>query len=219
MDNSIEIIPAILTDSPQEAISLLQKADGIVKRIHIDIIDGVFADNRTIEPSVFNEVDHGLLIDFHLMVNEPVNWIEKCARAGGSCLIGHIEMMTDASEFIAKVTEAGLSPGLAFDVDTPIDNIEERLLTDADVVLVMSVPAGLGGQEFHPEVIDKIQKLDKIRKTDTSPFKVCDDGGVSLKNIETLREAGIDKVVIGQRIFQGDLEKNISAFMGKAHGL
>lgn len=209
MDNSIEIIPAILTSSPQEAKSLLQKADGVTKRIHIDIIDGVFADNKTIEPSVFDNIDHGLLIDFHLMVNEPVNWIEKCARAQGNRLIAHVEMMSDVSEFISKVTEAGLSPGLAFDIDTPID-IEARLLTDADVVLVMSVPAGFGGQKFNSDVLDKISKLNEIRKVDPRPFRICDDGGVSLENIDKLEKASVDEVVIGQRIFQGDLAENIS---------
>ena len=209
---TIEIIPAILTDNPQEARELIAKADGVVKRVHIDIVDGVFADNKTIDPFALNEVDHSLLLDFHLMVNEPVRWVEKCVRAGGDRVIGHVEMMESVSEFISEVTEAGLSPGLAFDLDTSIENVEKRLLLDADVVLVMSVLAGFAGQKFHPEILDKISKLNKIRRTDATPFNICDDGGVTIEYVDDVRSKGADEVVIGQRIFEGDLAKNINAY-------
>src|SRR3989344_3198404 len=214
-----EIIPAILTDNPQEARELIAKADGVarldarlVKRVHIDIIDGVFADNKTVDPSALNEVDHSLLLDFHLMVNEPVRWVEKCVRAGGDRVIGHVEMMESVSEFISEVTEAGLSPGLAFDLGTSIESVEKRLLLDVDVVLVMSVPAGFAGQKFDPKVLDKISELEKIRKTDPTPFKICDDGGVTIEYVDDVRSKGTDEVVIGQRIFEGDLAKNINAY-------
>lgn len=208
----MEIIPAILTDNPLEARSLIAKADGTVKRIHIDIIDGVFAENKTIDPSALNEVDHALLLDFHLMVNEPVNWIEKCARAGADRVIGHVEMMTSISGFISEVTAVGLSPGLAFDLDTKISSVEQRHLLDCDLVLAMSVPAGFGGQKFHKEVLKKIRELNKIRSEDETPFKICDDGGITFEYISNLADAQVDEVVIGQRIFQGDLAKNINAY-------
>lgn len=208
----IEIIPAILTDNPAEARELLAKADGIVKRLHVDIVDGVFADNKTIDPSALNDVDHSLLLDFHLMVNEPVNWIEKCARAGGDRIIGHVEMMGNVSEFISEVTETGLSPGLAFDIGTPVDTVETRLLNDVDVVLVMSVPAGFSGQKFEKIALKKIAELNKIRSGDDNPFKICDDGGITFEYIDDVAEARADEVVIGQRIFQGDLAKNIAAY-------
>lgn len=208
----MEIIPGILTSSPTELIELIAKADGVVKRVHVDIIDGIYADNKTIDPSALNGIDHTLLVDFHLMVNEPANWVEKCVRAGGDRVIGHVEMMTDVNEFIFAVQEAGLLPGLAFDIDTPIRQIESRLLKDLDVVLVMSVPAGYGGQEFQREALDKIEELVEIRKTDESPFKICDDGGVTIEYINYLAGCGTDEVVIGQRIFGGDLAKNIHAY-------
>lgn len=208
----MEIIPAILTDNPQELKDLLSEADGIVKRVHIDIIDGVFADNKTVDPSVLNGVDHSLLLDFHLMVNEPVNWVEKCVRAGADRIVGHIEMMGNVSEFISEVTETGLSPGLAFDIDTPISRVEKRLLNDVDLVLVMSVPAGFGGQEFHKEALGKIQELNKIRSGDQNPFRICDDGGVTLEHIADVAQAHADEVVIGRRIFEGNLGENIKKY-------
>lgn len=208
----MEIIPGILTNNAYELAELIKKADGVVKRVHIDIIDGVFADNKTVDPSVLNSLDHSLLLDFHLMVNEPVNWVEKCVRAGGDRVIGHVEMMTDPSEFIFKVEEAGLSPCLAFDIDTPINQIEERLLKDLDMVLVMSVPAGFGGQKFHEEALDKIEELAEIRKRDDTPFKICDDGGVIFDSLNALRKLGTDEVVVGQRIFEGDLKENVNNY-------
>jgi len=211
----MEIIPGILTSNPYELAELIKKADGVVKRVHIDIIDGVFADNKTTDPSVLNPLDHSLLLDFHLMVNEPVNWVEKCVRAGGDRVIGHIEMMTDPVEFIYKVEEAGLSPCIAFDLDTPISQIETRLLKDLDMVLVMSVPAGFGGQEFHREALDKIEELSEIRNTDATPFKICDDGGVGFEILDDLSKSGCNEIVIGQRIFEGNLEENIKAYEAK----
>lgn len=212
----MDIIPAILTDNPQEAQELIGKADGVAKRVHIDIIDGVFADNKTIDPSALNDVDHSLLLDFHLMVNEPVRWVEKCVRAGGDRIIGHVEMMNSVSEFISEVTEAGLSPGLAFDLNTPIEQVEKQLLTDVDVVLVMSVVAGFGGQKFHTIALEKIAKLNKIRASDVSPFRICDDGGITIEYLDDVRAKGADEVVLGQRIFQGDLAKNIIAYQKAA---
>jgi ribulose-phosphate 3-epimerase len=208
----LEIIPGILTDNPQELKDLIAQADGKTKRVHIDIIDGVFADNETIDPSVLNDVDHGLLIDFHLMVNEPARWVEKCVRAGGDRIIGQVEMMNSISEFISEVTEAGLSVGLGIDLDTPVKMIERRLLSDVDVVLVMSVPAGFGGQKFHREALAKIKELNKIRESDKTPFAICDDGGVTFEYIDDVADAKADEVVIGQRIFKGDLAKNIAAY-------
>lgn len=212
MKSSIEIIPGILTNNTYELAELIKKADGVVKRIHVDIIDGVYAENKTIDPSVMNNIDHSLLVDFHLMVNEPINWVEKCVRAGGDRIIGHVEMMTDVSEFILKVQEVGLYPGLAFDLDTPISQIESRLLKDLEVVLVMSVPAGFGGQKFSSAALEKIEELVEIRKEDETPFRICDDGGVDIGQMKELIAKGADQVVIGQRIFDGNLVENINEY-------
>ena len=201
----MDIIPGILTDNPQELRDMVEKADGVVKRIHVDIIDGVYSENKTIDPSALEVLEHDLLIDFHLMVNEPVKWVEKCIRAGGDRIIGHVEMMSSPLEFIGEVTEAGLSPGLALDIDTPVGLIEKMLLTDVDIIVVMSVPAGYGGQKFDERALDKIKALRKIKKSD--------QGGVSLEYIDDISRVGADEVVIGNRLFEGDLKSNIEKFV------
>lgn len=208
----MEIVPSILTNNSEELRNLLSRAENVVRRIHIDIIDGVFADNKTIDPSSLNSIDHTLLVDFHLMVNKPTSWLEKCLQAGGSRVFGHVEMMEDVEEYIKKCQEIGLSPGLAIDLETPVGLIEPRLLMDLDAVLVMSVPAGYGGQEFHQSALGKIKELSEIRAHDNTPFKILDDGGVTLSNIENVDSLGVDEVVVGQRIFEGDLATNISKY-------
>lgn len=212
----IEIIPSILTDNPHELGELIKKCDGVVKRVHIDIIDGVYADNQTIDPSALNNLEHNLLLDFHLMVNNPVNWVEKCVRAGADRIIAQVEMMNNISEFISEVTETGLSVGLALDVDTKVNFIEQRLLMDVDVVLVMSVPAGFGGQKFHESALEKIHELNQIRENDQTPFRICDDGGITLERVGQLKKEGADEVAIGRRLFEGDLKTNIEKFLAKA---
>src|SRR3972149_3713432 len=99
------VVPAILTSDPGELTKFLALVEGVVKRVQVDIIDGDFVENKTIDPEVFEHVDTELLVDFHLMVKEPKNWVERCARAGADRIIGQIEMMSSQEEFVGKVQE------------------------------------------------------------------------------------------------------------------
>jgi len=213
----ITIIPSILTSDPSEAKELLSRCEGVVERVSVDIIDGKFAGNKTIDPSVFESVDTDLFLDFQLMVYEPVNWIERCARAGADRIIGHIEQMSDQVEFVGRVQEVGVKVGLALDIETSVAKIDPTILTNLDVVLVMSVAAGFGGQEFRNEVIKKIERLSEIRERDDTPFKIQDDGGITLESIYNIHRVGADEVSIGRRIFEGDLAKNLEKFQKAAH--
>ena len=163
------VVPAILTSDPGELTKFLALVEGVVKRVQVDIIDGDFVENKTIDPEVFEHVDTELLVDFHLMVKEPKNWVERCARAGADRIIGQIEMMSSQEEFVGKVQEVGAYVGLAIDLDTPVENLENSIINTLDAVLVMSVQAGFGGQKFDPKAIEKIEKLDKIRERDETP--------------------------------------------------
>lgn len=215
----IEIIPSILTNDPDEARELIARCEGIVERVSIDIIDGKFADNETIDPSILFDIDTSLKIDYQLMVVEPVNWIERCVRGQADRIIGHIEQMSDQVDFLAKVQEVGASVGLALDLETSISKLDPTILTNLDVVLVMSVPAGHGGQDFDKRALDKISKLDEIRARDDTPFKIQDDGGITLESIYNVHKTGADEVSIGRRIFEGDLTENLKRFQERAHGL
>ncbi len=215
----IQIIPSILTNDPEELETLLARCEGVVERVSIDIIDGKFADNKTIDPGILFNFDTNLKIDYQLMVVEPVNWIERCVRGQADRIIGHIEQMSDQVEFVGKVQEVGLSIGLAIDLETQVYKIDPTILNNLDVVLVMSVAAGFGGQEFDKRALDKIKELDEIRSRDATPYKLQDDGGITLETIHNIHKIGADEVSIGKRLFEGDLAGNLKKFQEAAHGL
>lgn len=214
----VEIIPSILTGDAKIAYEYLKQAEGVSSRVQIDIVDGVFADNKTIDPIVIGEVETSVNLDFHLMVKEPINWVEKSIQAGGERIIGHVEMMSDPEAFIFKVQSAGRTPGLGVDLDTPLVELEESLLASVGVVLLMSSKAGFGGQEFQQSVLDKIAYLHALRKEKGYQFRICDDGGVTLNWADDIRQKGTDEIAIGNRIFNGDLKENIKQFQDAASG-
>ena len=214
----IKIVPSILTSNPEEAKEMLRRCEGITERVSIDVIDGVFADNKTIDPSIFEDIETSLKIDYQLMTKEPINWVEKCVRGQADRIIGHVEMMSNQLEFIEKVVSIGAKVGLALDLDTPVEKIDRTIINDLDVVLVMSVKAGFGGKEFNPNVVEKIRKLDEIRSRDSTPFIIHDDGGVIFEYIDDLRREMVDEVSIGRKLFDGDLEENIKKFLKAAYG-
>jgi len=213
----VEIIPAILTNNTQELVDLVKQSEGKVQRVQIDIIDGAFVDNKTVLPEALNSIETDLKVDFHLMVKEPINWVEKCFRAGADRIIGQVEMMGSQSEFTKKVQSLGCQVGLAIDLNTPVKDFDPVVLTNLDVVLVMSVLAGHGGQEFDERAIDKIKWLDKVRTRDKTPFRICDDGGISFEVSSKVHYTGADEVVIGRKLFVGDMEENIEKYQRAAH--
>lgn len=213
----VEVIPSILTKSPQELRELIRQAEGVVERVHVDIIDGVFANNRTIDPLILREIETSLKLGFHLMVKEPVNWVEKCASAGADRIIGHIEKMSSQVEFVGKVQEVGADIGLAIDLDTKVSEIDETILDNLDVVVVMTVPAGFGGKKLEPKALEKISELDKVKARDETPYRICVDGGVTIENIRKVVKNGVDEVAIGRRLFKEEIGENIEKFKKAAY--
>ena len=215
----IEIIPSILTNDPKELAELIGASEGIVDRAHIDVIDGKFADNKTIGPSALEEIETNLKLDYHLMVKEPINWVERCIRGQADRIIAQIEMMSDQTAFVGKVQEVGAKIGLGIDLGTPVSKLDPVILTNLDVVLVMSVSAGFGGQKFDKRAIDKIKKLDEIRARDDMPYQICDDGGITFEFIDDVHYTGADEVAIGRKLFKGSLAGNLKKYQRAAHRL
>lgn len=220
----VDIIPSILTDNITELKKMLTQVNEAVdvnganiKRVQIDVIDNVYVDNKTVDPANLIGLETNLSLDFHLMVKEPVNWIQKCANAGADRIIGQIEMMQSQAEFVGKVQETGLYVGLAVDLSTPVSKLDPTVLTNVDVVLLMAVKAGWGGQEFDKKVIDKIKELDEIRVRDATPFKICVDGGETESVIDDSHFAGADEFVIGRKLFDGNMAENIKRFTKAAY--
>jgi ribulose-phosphate 3-epimerase len=209
----IKIFPSILTKDPDELKEMVSQVEGVVDFVSIDIIDGKFADNKTIDPQALSSLDTIIKLDFQLMVHEPINWVEKCASVGAERIVGHIEEMSDQVEFVGKVQEVGISIGLGIDLDTPISELDSTILTNLDAVLVMGVPAGFGGQKFDKSALKKIKALDSIRKKDATPFKIHVDGGVTSANISEIVKAGADEVSVGRSLFKGNIKDNIDKLL------
>ncbi len=207
------IIPSILTNDKDELSLLISKAEDIVERVQIDVVDHKFADNLTVDPEILKTIKTNLDLDFHLMVKNPIEWIDHCIHGGEHRIIGQIEQMESQKAFVEKViTES--KAGLAVDLPTGLERLDQDVLSKVSVVLLMSVKAGWGGQEFDLEVFSKIEKLDRIRKELKLKFRICVDGGVTKKLVEDMERTGVDEVAIGRKILEGDLEANIRMFNG-----
>lgn len=205
----IEVIPAILTNDPKELEEKIRQLEGLVERVQIDVVDGAFAQNRSLGLEALTNIDTGLSVDVHLMTKDPIDWVEKSVRAMADRIIGQVEMMSDQFMFASKVQELGHQVGLALDLDTPVSRVDPTVLTNLDVILVMSVKAGFGGQQFNQVALKKVKELDEIRSKDVTPFRICVDGGINISNIKYIKKADADEVVVGHSLFEGDLEENI----------
>ncbi len=208
----MEIIPAVLTSDPSELKYLIDLAEGNVKKVQIDIIDGIFEKNKTINPESLKYLETSILFDIQLMVKEPISWTERCVLANTDRIIGHIELMSDQLEFAEKVQSLGLKIGLGLDLDTPVEKIYPRLINDIDVILLMSTKAGFGGQKFQEKVFEKIKKLNKIRENDQSPFKICVDGGITKDQAPKLQELKVDEIAVGRRLLNENITDELKSF-------
>jgi ribulose-phosphate 3-epimerase len=204
-----EIIPTIFTNDIREVEEKILKLEGLVKSVQIDIVDGQFVATKTIDPSALENIDTSLKLDFHLMTKEPVDWVERAVRGGAERIIGQIEKMSDQLDFIRKIVEVGCEIGLALDINTPISQLDKEALIDCDVILIMGYQAGLPNQVFNKVSLDKIKKLDELRKKENLNYKICVDGGVNETNISEIVKSGADEVAIGRRLFEGDVSYNI----------
>lgn len=186
MDNiyTHEIIPGILEKDWTEIEKKIELIKTFSKKIQIDIIDGNFAPNQTfLDPTPFLRYANELSLEAHLMVEEPINYLDSFSKVGFKKFIGHVEKMTSQEEFVAKGELLG-EVALALDLDTPIDAIKSSF-EDLDSVLLMSVKAGASGQTFEQRVLEKIKNL---RAKTFIPIEV--DGGINDQTIVLAKDAG-----------------------------
>lgn len=176
----VTIIPAILEKDVTAFEERLRMVWGITKRVQMDIIDGKFAPIETVEPEVLLNID--TIIDFegHLMVDRPEEWVERCAASGMTALYGQVEKMRDRDRFVADTEFAGMKAGLAFDIETPLDGLEE-VINNLDGVLLMAVKAGTQGvNQFDERVLAKIKKVREMSEL----VKIVVDGGLDTAKIK-----------------------------------
>ena len=173
--------------------------------IQIDVTDGWFCEGKTFELELVNKLNlDNNLLDMHLMVKEPIKWIEKCNFVGASRIIGQVEMMTDEQEFVNKLKEMGLEAGLAFDFDSEIKNIP----METDFVLIMGRKSGFQAANFEEKTYEKIKELVKFREENELDFEIGVDGGINEEIIKKLKIVGADVAYCTSAIFNGNVRDN-----------
>lgn len=200
----IEIIPGILEKNWTEIEKKIELARSLANTIHIDIIDGKFANNTTfLDPEHFKKYTRDLFFELHMMVEDPISYLDKWADAGFRRFLGHIEKMPDQVEFIAKAQLLG-DVGLAIDLKTPLSAVQVPF-EDLDNILLMSVPAGFSGQKFDSSALEKIKEV-----TDKTFIPIEVDGGINDSNILEIKNAGATSCVVTSFIFGGNPKEQLS---------
>jgi ribulose-phosphate 3-epimerase len=211
----IQISPSILSaDFSQLGNEIKRLEEGGADMIHVDVMDGHFVPNLTIGPPVIKALKKqcSIKFDVHLMISPVHKYIEAYSDAGADIITIHPEATENLGESILKIKSLNKKVGVSLNPETKIDLIIDYL-EKIDLVLIMSVNPGFGGQKFMPEVLEKIKKLKKIQSENYLNFDIEIDGGINFDNCQSAIEAGANILVSGTTVFKsnnGDIKKNIN---------
>ena len=210
----IQISPSILSaDFSQLGKEIKRLEDGGADLIHVDVMDGHFVPNITMGPPVIKSLREytKLPFDVHLMISPVHKYIKNFADAGSDIITIHPEATDDIKKSINLINELNKKVGISLNPNTEIEIIK-KYLGEIDLILIMSVYPGFGGQKFIPDVMNKIKMLNQIRKEKNFEFKIEVDGGINFSNSKNVINAGADILVSGTTIFKennGNIKKNI----------
>ena len=210
----IQISPSILSaDFSQLGKEIKRLEDGGADLIHVDVMDGHFVPNITMGPPVIKSLREytKLPFDVHLMISPVHKYIKNFADAGSDIITIHPEATDDLKKSINLIKELNKKVGISLNPNTEIEIIK-KYLSEIDLILIMSVYPGFGGQKFIPDVMNKIKMLNQIRKEKNFEFKIEVDGGINFSNSKNVINAGADILVSGTTIFKennGNIKKNI----------
>tara|TARA_B100001175_G_C19236442_1_gene507886 strand:+ start:37 stop:696 length:660 start_codon:yes stop_codon:yes gene_type:complete len=210
----IQISPSILSaDFSQLGNEIKKLEEGGADLIHVDVMDGHFVPNLTIGPPVIKNLRKytKLPFDVHLMISPVHNYIENYAEAGADIITIHPEATKNLKESINLIKKFGKKVGVSLNPKTEIKTLINEI-ENIDLILVMSVNPGFGGQKFMPEVLDKIKELKKIKEKNQYKFNIEVDGGINFNNSKMVLEAGADILVSGTTVFKendGNIKTNI----------
>ncbi|SES62328.1 ribulose-phosphate 3-epimerase [[Clostridium] polysaccharolyticum] len=181
--------------------------------LHIDVMDGIFVPSISFGMPLIQSIREVTKIPFdvHLMIEEPSRYVEEFKKCGADILTVHAEACKHLNRTVMAIKDAGMKASVALNPATPL-NVLDYVLEELDMVLIMSVNPGFGGQTFIPNTLAKIEQLRKMVELRGLATDIQVDGGVSMKNAKTVLAAGANVLVAGTAVYKGDVEKNIQGF-------
>lgn len=201
-----EVSPSILAaDFAALGEQIRQAESGGARMLHVDVMDGHFVPNISIGIPVVESLARttDLTLDCHLMVDNPEDYAKAFIDAGAKMVTVHQEACPHLGRLLGQIRDNGAAAGVALNPGTPLSTLDE-VLAQADLVLIMSVHPGFGGQSFLPASLDKVRRLSALRRHAGHHFQIQVDGGVNLDNAGLLAEAGCDILVAGSSVFGAD---------------
>ena len=216
--NNVKIAPSILSANfskmGEEVLDLERNGADVV---HCDVMDGVFVNNITFGIKMVEDLRKitKLPLDCHLMIVHPEKYVERFAKAGADIITVHYEACQDnLEEVLNLIKSTGVKCGAVINPDTPVEKIE-KVIPLCDMVLVMSVFPGFGGQKFIPEALDKLRQVKKIIDQSGKQIDLEIDGGVTEENVEEIKAAGANVIVAGSTVFKAEDRAKIIATLKK----
>ena len=186
--------------------------EGNIEVLHLDVMDGMFVPSISFGMPVISSLRKSVdfFFDVHMMVENPERYIEDFYNSGADGITIHFEACKHIDRTISQIKSLGLRSGISINPATPV-SLLENIVSEVDMVLIMSVNPGFGGQKFIPYSLDKIRELSKVREKNNPKLLIQVDGGVGVDNIKALSDAGVDEFVAGSSVFKGDILKNIKS--------
>lgn len=199
---SASVLSADMLDLANE-IKRIKKSG--IEMLHFDVMDGIFVNNITYGLPVLEQVRKAtdLILDVHLMIADPIRYVRRFAECGADYISFHLESESDTAETIKAIREAGAKPALAIKPATSAESVFEYL-NELDMVLVMTVEPGFGGQSFIPETVEKVRIIREKIKEKGLDIRVEVDGGINASTAGTVIEAGADVLVSGSYLFRAE---------------
>ena len=209
------LAPSVLSADFARLADNIQAVEGAgADWLHLDVMDGLFVPNLSFGQPVVRAIRAvtSLPLDVHLMIQDPGRYLDSFAQAGADVLTVHLEACVHLHRNIQQIKSLGLQAGVALNPHTPVESLWP-VLPDLDLVCLMSVNPGFGGQAFIPSTMNKLAALDRYRKEHGLTFRIEIDGGVDLQNAASLMQAGADVLVAGNSVFgQADAAQAVRAF-------